>query len=172
MVRYIVLRLALFVPTLLIASIVIFAILRVLPGDVVDVVLGGSGEVAHDPIQVQRVREEFGLDEPVVAQYGSWLWSMATGDFGGRSFVNREPISSLVARQLPVTLQLAVYTMVLAAMVAIPGWDSWRGEAGAVDGFPGAVVRDRRAGRAEFLPGAIGVDCAGVVVWVVSTRHL
>ena len=34
-------------------------------------------------IQVQRVREELGLDEPVVAQYGSWLWSMATGDFGG-----------------------------------------------------------------------------------------
>ena len=120
MIRYIGLRLALFVPTLLIASIVIFAILRVLPGDVVDVVLGGSGEVAHDPIQVQRVREELGLDEPVVAQYGSWLWSMATGDFGGRSFVNREPISSLVARQLPVTVQLALYTMVLAAMVAIP----------------------------------------------------
>ena len=120
MLRYIGLRLALFVPTLLIASIVIFAILRVLPGDVVDVVLGGSGEVAHDPIQVQRVRQELGLDEPVVAQYGSWLWSMATGDFGGRSFVNRAPISSLVARQLPVTLQLAVYTMVLAAMVAIP----------------------------------------------------
>ena len=120
MLRYIVLRLALFVPTLLIASIVIFAILRVLPGDVVDVVLGGSGEVAHDPIQVQRVREELGLDEPVVAQYGSWLWSMATGDFGGRSFVNREPISSLVARQLPVTMQLALYTMALAALVAIP----------------------------------------------------
>ena len=71
-------------------------------------------------IQVRRVRQELGLDEPVVAQYGSWLWSMATGDFGGRSFVNREPISSLVARQLPVTLQLAVYTMALAALVAIP----------------------------------------------------
>ena len=49
MLRYIGLRLALFIPTLLIASIVIFTILRVLPGDVVDVVLGGSGEVAHDP---------------------------------------------------------------------------------------------------------------------------
>ena len=120
MLRYIGFRLALFVPTLLIASIVIFAILRILPGDVVDVVLGGSGEVAHDPIQVERVREELGLDEPLIAQYGGWLWSMATGDFGGRSFVNREPISSLVARQLPVTVQLAVYTMALAAIVAIP----------------------------------------------------
>lgn len=120
MLRYIGLRLALFVPTLLIASIVIFGILRVLPGDVVDVVLGGSGEVAHDPIQVERVREELGLDEPLIAQYGSWLGSVATGNFGGRSFVNRTPISSLVARQLPVTLQLAVYTMLLAAAIAIP----------------------------------------------------
>ncbi len=120
MLRYIGLRLALFVPTLLIASLVIFAILRVLPGDVVDVVLGGSGEVAHDPLQVERVRMELGLDRPLLVQYGSWLWSMATGDFGGRSFVSRTPISSLVAQQLPVTAQLAVYTMALAAAAAIP----------------------------------------------------
>ncbi len=120
MLRYIGLRILLFLPTLIIASLVIFVILRVLPGDVVDVVLGGSGEVTHDPEQVRLVREELGLDEPLIAQYGSWLWSMATGDFGGRSFVSREPISSLVWRQLPVTAQLALYTMALAVVVAIP----------------------------------------------------
>ena len=135
MVRYIGLRLALFIPTLLIASIVIFAILRVLPGDVVDVVLGGSGEVAHDPEQVRRVRQELGLDEPVVAQYGSWLWSMATGDFGGRSFVNREPISSLVARQLPVTYAAGRVHDGVGGDGSDSGWDNGGGETGAVDGL-------------------------------------
>ena len=120
MMRYIALRLALFIPTVLIASVVIFVILRVLPGDVVDVVLGGSGEVAHDPEQARRVRQELGLDEPMIVQYGSWMLSMVTGDFGGRSFVNREPISSLVGRQLPVTVQLALYTLTLAVALAIP----------------------------------------------------
>ena len=138
MVRYIGLRLALYVPTLLLASVLIFVVLRVLPGDVVDVVLGGSGEVAHDPEQVRRAREELGLDDPLIVQYGSWLASMATGDFGGRSFVSREPIASLVWRQLPVTVQLGVYTLTLAVAAAIP-----LGVAGAVRSgrWPDYLVR-------------------------------
>ena len=120
MTRYLAIRLALFLPTLLIASIVIFAIMRVVPGDVADVVLGGSGESTHDIEQIERVREELGLDDPLVVQYGDWLWSLVNGDFGGRSFDSREGIASIVGRQLPVTLLLTVYAVGFALIAAVP----------------------------------------------------
>lgn len=120
MSRYLAWRLTLFVPTLLVASIVIFGIMRVLPGDVALVVLSGSGEVTHDADQIERVREELGLNDPLVVQYGRWLTGIVTGDLGGRSLENREPVRSLVSRQLPVTLQLTAYTVVLSILVSVP----------------------------------------------------
>ena len=120
MQRYLAWRLLLFIPTLAIASMVIFGIMRALPGDVALVVLSGSGEVSHDIEQVESVREELGLKDPLVIQYGRWLWSMANGEFGGQSLENREAIRSLVARQLPVTLQLTLYAVVLSIIVSVP----------------------------------------------------
>ena len=120
MIKYLVWRLLLFVPTLFIASIVIFGIMRLLPGDVALVVLSGSGEATHDVEQIERVREELGLNSPLVVQYGRWLRSMAGGELGGRSLENRQIISSVVARQLPVTVQLTLYTLVLSVLVAVP----------------------------------------------------
>jgi peptide/nickel transport system permease protein len=118
--RYLAWRLALFLPTLLVASLVIFLIMRALPGDVAVTVLSGSGEAVHDLDQIERVRQELGLDDPLPVQYARWLWSMASGELGGRSLEDRTPIRSLVARQLPVTVQLTLYTVVLAALVSIP----------------------------------------------------
>ena len=120
MTRYLAIRLALFVPTLLIASAVVFLIMRVAPGDVAEVVLSGAGETAHDVEQIERVREELGLDEPLAVQYGDWLLSLVNGDFGGRSFVSREGIPSIIGRQAPVTLLLTLYAGAAALLVAIP----------------------------------------------------
>ncbi|MBI4203124.1 MAG: ABC transporter permease [Chloroflexi bacterium] len=120
MTRYIAIRLALFLPTLLGASLLVFLALRLLPGDVALTALGGSSEVHVNPEQVERVRQELGLDAPLPVQYGRWLWSMATGDFGGRSLESRMPIASLLGRQLPVTLLLTLYTVAVSVAVAVP----------------------------------------------------
>ncbi len=118
--RYLAWRILLFAPTLIIVSFVIFGIMRVLPGDVVNVVLGGTGQTTYDAAQLESLREELGLKDPLAVQYGKWLWSMVNGEFGGRSLVDRESIRSLIARQLPVTVQLALYTMALSIILSVP----------------------------------------------------
>ncbi len=120
MQRYLLLRLALFIPTLLIASLLIFIVMRALPGDVVGVVLGGAGQSGYDPAQLESVREELGLRDPLVVQYGNWVWDMVNGNFGGRSLEDKEEIRSLVARQLPVTLLLTAYALLLSFFVSVP----------------------------------------------------
>ena len=119
MTRYLFWRIALLALSTLLASVFIFGVLRVLPGDVAIVILGGGG-APHTPEVREALREELGLNDPLAVQYGRWLWSMANGEFGGQSLVNGQSIRSLVARQLPVTLLLALYTVVLSVLVSVP----------------------------------------------------
>lgn len=121
MQRYIARRIVLFIPTLLIASFVIFAIMRALPGDVALVILAGTDQsqaVSADALA--QLRRELGLTDPLPVQYGKWLWSMVNGNFGGRSLVDKEPLRQIIARRLPVTLQLALYAFVIAVALSIP----------------------------------------------------
>ena len=118
--RYIVWRLALIAPTVLAASLVVFGVMRVLPGDIVLVILSGSGEAAVSPEAREALEEELSLNDPLPVQYGQWLWSMVNGQFGGRSFESREPIRSIISRQLPVTLLLTGYTLLLSVIVSLP----------------------------------------------------
>jgi peptide/nickel transport system permease protein len=118
MVDYATRRVLLVVPTLLLASLLVFAVMRVLPGDVTGAILGGEGEALR-PEVVEALRSELGLDAPLPLQYVRWIGSLAAGD-GGRSLVTRESVADLIARQLPVTLLLALYAFALALLVAVP----------------------------------------------------
>ena len=118
--RYLVWRLALIAPTVLAASLVVFGVMRVLPGDIVLVILSGSGEAAVSLEAREALEEELNLNDPLPVQYGQWLWSMVNGQFGGRSFESREPIGSIISRQLPVTLLLTGYTILLSVTVSLP----------------------------------------------------
>ena len=120
MQKYLLVRLMLFLPTLLIASVIIFFIMRILPGDVVQVVLGGTGQSTYDSEQLEALREELGLKEPYVIQYSNWIWQMVNGSFGGRSLEDKEEIRDLLARQLPVTLLLTTYALLFSFLVSIP----------------------------------------------------
>ena len=104
-------------PTVFAASIVIFLILRVLPGDVVLVILSGA---PHTPEVREALREELGLNSPIVVQYGRWALSMINGEFGGVSLETREPIRSLVRERLPVTLLLTIYVTVVSILISLP----------------------------------------------------
>jgi peptide/nickel transport system permease protein len=115
--RYLARRLTLIAPTVLAASVVVFLVLRVLPGDVALVILSGS---PHTIEVREALREELGLNDPLPVQYGRWLWSMLNGEFGGRSLESRESVRSILARQLPVTLLLAGYAVLLTALLSVP----------------------------------------------------
>jgi peptide/nickel transport system permease protein len=120
MKRYLIRRLLLYIPTLILASMTIFGIMRVLPGDVAFVILGGDTTTPAALAQAEALRERLGLNDPLVVQYGAWMWSMVNGDFGGASLVSREPITSILARRLPVTLELALLTTLIAWAISIP----------------------------------------------------
>ena len=118
--KYIIRRVLLFIPTLIGVSIAIFIILRVIPGDIASIILGGpSGEGAYSLEELEELREQLGLNRPIVVQYLDWAWSMLRGDLGDSYLLSR-PISDELRRQFPVTLQLAFFTALVVSAIAIP----------------------------------------------------
>ncbi len=121
MQAYLIRRVLLFVPTLLIASLIVFGVMRFLPGDVALVILGGDEEASgFYQEDLDNLRRQLGLLDPFYVQYGRWLWSMVSGGYGGESLVNKEPIGEILGRRAPVTLQLTLLTMTIAIVVSLP----------------------------------------------------
>ena len=118
--KYVIRRVLLFIPTLVGVSIVIFIILRVIPGDIASIILGGpSGEGAYSLEELEALREQLGLNRPIVVQYLDWAWGVIRGDLGDSYLLSR-PISDEWRRQFPVTLQLAFFTALVVSAIAIP----------------------------------------------------
>jgi len=112
---YIARRLAVLVPTLLVVSALIFLLQQLLPGDPAIALAGEE----HDPAVVAAIRARYHLDRPVVVQYGLWLGKILRGDFG-ESLRNRIPVAELVASKLPVTVELALCSMLIALLIGLP----------------------------------------------------
>lgn len=115
MVRFVLGRVVLLVIGLLVASALIFFTLRLLSGDVAQVVAGTQSS----PAQVAAIRRSLGLDRPIVAQYGSWLLGLSHGDLG-RSLVTGSSVSSQLAQKLSVTLPLAGLALVFGLVLGVP----------------------------------------------------
>lgn len=101
--------------SLLVASVVIFFVLEVLPGDPARFMLGLNAS----PEALTALRVQLGLDAPVVVRYWTWLAGMASGDFG-ISYTYRTPVIDLIAARLWVSIPLAIYALVLATLIGIP----------------------------------------------------
>jgi peptide/nickel transport system permease protein len=118
MKRYAIRRIFLFIPTLLSIAVLIFFVLRVVPGDVVAFKLRGEGgDVSEAVIQQERVR--LGLDKPLVVQFGDWMVGLVTLDLG-KSMWTERPVVDEIASRLPVTVELAVLSVVIAVVIALP----------------------------------------------------
>src|SRR5262245_7544229 len=115
MLRAIGLRLAGVVPVLFLVTLVLFALLRLAPGDAADLLVP---EDASDA-EVARIRERWGLDQPVLVQYWRFLASVVHLDFG-RSYRYGEDVFQLILSRLPATLELALVALAIAALLAIP----------------------------------------------------
>jgi peptide/nickel transport system permease protein len=108
-------RLVLAVPMLLGMSVLVFLIIRLVPGDPVLAVLGLNAT----PELVARLREDLGLNEPVYVQYVTWLADVLRGDFG-LDYRSNEPIGQVLLDRLPVTIELTLFSMFLSVLIAIP----------------------------------------------------
>ena len=112
---YVIRRLILTIPILLLVSIMVFSLLQLIPGDPATVILGQEAT----PEAKAALRHELGLDRPLVVQYLSWLGRVVRGDLG-RSLVDRSPVIEHIAQRLPVTLELTLGTFIVALLIAVP----------------------------------------------------
>lgn len=115
MIRYIARRLLQMVPVLFIVSLIVFSLLHLTPGDPAISMLGEEAS----PESVAALRNELGLDEPLPVQYVKWLSSVLQGDLG-RSIRSNQPVSEAIADRLPVTVELAVLSILISLIIAIP----------------------------------------------------
>jgi len=115
--KYIARRLLLLVPTLIGMSLFIFLMLRLLPGDVVDLMTAGQEQATDDA--KRKLREAFGLADPLPVQYIKWIVGLLRGD-PGKSLRSGQPIAEALGQALPVTFELTVLAVIIATIVAIP----------------------------------------------------
>ncbi len=108
-------RILILIATLLLVSGIIFVVLKVIPGDPAQVILG----IEASPENLQNLRQKLGLDQPLIVQYGHWLWDLLRGNFG-HSLTYDLPVSTLIISRLEVTLPLALMSILLAIFFALP----------------------------------------------------
>jgi peptide/nickel transport system permease protein len=118
MLGYVLRRLAQTIPTLIGVAIVTFFMLRVVPGDIVEVKLrGDGGSVTQETIDAERRR--LGLDQPLVTQFGTWMAGLATLDLG-TSMWTGNPVAQEIAIRLELSLQVAIMATIIAVLIALP----------------------------------------------------
>ena len=115
MFRFLALRFASLCLSLIVASIVIFAIVEIIPGDPASFMLGLNAA----PDTVAALKKELGLTGSTFSRYIDWTTGMLSGDFG-TSYTYRVPVSELVVARLSVSLPLAIYALILSTAIAFP----------------------------------------------------
>lgn len=146
MIRYTLTRLALLLLGLLVASVLIFLSLRVLPGDVAQLIAG----VNSTPAQIEAIRERLGLDQPLPAQYLDWIGGVLRGDLG-TSLLTGSTVTSELAEKAQVTVPLGLLALTIAVLFSVPL----------------GVLSAMRRGRAEGTALSVGAQAVAAVpvVW-------
>jgi len=108
-------RLLFTVPTLLVMSVFVFAIIHLTPGDPVQTALG----LSYTPSAAHALRHQMGLDQPIVTQYVTWMGNILHGNLG-QDLVSHEPLTHLLSSRFPVTLELTVLSLGLAVLIGMP----------------------------------------------------
>ncbi len=110
--RFVVVRIVSLLPTLLGVSLAVFLMVRLIPGTVVDQIIGTEGTYSAET--VRALRAFFGLDAPLHVQYGRWLWSALHGDLG-TSWRTGLPVLQMILSRLQVTAELTIGAMIVAS---------------------------------------------------------
>src|SRR6267143_3899845 len=113
--QYLLRRLLLLIPTLLGVTFIVFLMMRFIPGDPITNMMGET----YSAEDAQKLRHEFGLDQPMVVQYGKWLLLRLRGDWG-RSILSNRPVLPDIMYRLPVSVELLILSMALPLLLALP----------------------------------------------------
>jgi peptide/nickel transport system permease protein len=120
MFRYAARRLLSVIPVILGITIVVFAVMHVIPGDPVQIMFGDETTGTRaDPAEIARIRALLGLDQPVQLQYVKWMQQLGSGNLG-TSLLERVPVKELLASRLPATVELTLAALLVSVLVGIP----------------------------------------------------
>ena len=117
MKEYILKRLLLTIPTIFSLTVIVFLLIRLLPGDVIDAMSGG--EISIDEGRRKMMLDRLGLNDPIIVQYGNWMKDIFSGDLGV-SLRNAQPLREVFINALPVTLELGIIAAFIACIIGIP----------------------------------------------------
>ena len=117
MKEYILKRLLLTIPTIFSLTVIVFLLIRLLPGDVIDAMSGG--ELSIDEGRRKMMLDRLGLNDPIIVQYGNWMKDIFSGDLGV-SLRNAQPLREVFLNALPVTLELGIIAVFIACIIGIP----------------------------------------------------
>ncbi|GLZ06230.1 ABC di/oligopeptide transporter inner membrane subunit [Actinomadura sp. NBRC 104412] len=149
MIEYALRRLGYGVMVILLVTVLVFLLMRLLPGDVVAILMQNGANVTAE--QARRMEAEFGLDDPVWVQFTDWLAHAVRGDLG-RSFYTDEPVTGMFAERVPVTLELTLLSFAVATVVGI------------AFGVVSAVKRGRSVDAAVRITAVAGLSVPNFVV--------
>ena len=117
--QYIAKRVALFIPTVLLITIIVFVVMRLVPGDPAIAILESGGGGNYTQEDLDRLRQELGTDRSIFIQYFDWIGGIFQGDFGD-SLKSHAPVMSELKNRIAVTIELAIIATVLAVVVSVP----------------------------------------------------
>ncbi len=120
MYTYLIRRLLALIPTMIFASIIVFSVVRMVPGDIIDLMLSENDFGAETKDTRADLEKALGLDDPMYIQYFDWISNIVLhGDFG-RSLWQNTPVIENIAERMPYTLELGILSLIIALVVAIP----------------------------------------------------
>ena len=117
--QYAIKRIILFVPTVLLVTMIAFIVMAVLPGDPAIAILEGDGGGQYTQQDLENLREKLGTNRNVFVQYGSWIGGVVQGDFGNSLWFN-SPVMGELGDRIPVTVELAVLSILMSVVIAVP----------------------------------------------------
>ena len=116
---YVLRRLLALIPTLLIASVIVFGVVRLVPGDVLDLMLSENAYSSNAPDDRAQLEKALGMDKPLYMQYLSWAGNALRGDLG-ESLWRNTPVTEEIGARLGVTLELGILALLIALIIALP----------------------------------------------------
>lgn len=120
MIAYILRRLLLWIPSVILVMLGVYALAFYGAGDPIKLIfLRAPGDVAYDPVKIEAIREQAGLNQPFLMQFGTYLWNLVHGNFGNSLFSGRS-VWAMISAAAPVSLMLGLMAMIVTALVAVP----------------------------------------------------
>ena len=159
MYKYVLRRVLLAVPVLVLSSLIVFGLMRVMPGDALTALMAESGNVGEK--ELQKLRKDLGLDLPYYQQYLVWAWQMVSFNPGDSIFTN-EPIPVALRKAIPVTVELATLAMILGLVIAIPIGVLSATHQDRLSDYVGRVVAVSGLSMPEFWLGTLVITFAAI----------